>query len=351
MSRNPNLVCSREHHEQAPISGVCLNQQCQQNRAFCVACKVEFHKGHEADYMHFQAYPQWIATCLKPYQEFTPFQDTVLQTSNKLNDVLNLANNFRNQDISTMSIGQLEQYTKGLLTLKSSEAQLTSLINKVKADIGNLLLLLKPITGQQSASQQQQLIQSQSTSGIKQGGQSIQQVQPPVNAQPTQLNLTFSDKSKISPNIKIEKGGKQASGIGFVICDFVIPKDRDSIFAFKYNSGFSIALGLCYKERTVEQNYSEKLQKTGHGFYLITSASMSFSHSDEQVNNKSHKFKINPPDVIALRIKSSQKSLTWIINKEEVLVILQIMQTMTIDLSKELQPFIDICGVVDLVDA
>ncbi|CAD8201681.1 unnamed protein product [Paramecium octaurelia] len=342
MSRNPNLQCSRDGHDQSPITGVCSNSQCQSNKAFCVACKVEFHKGHEGELVYFQNYPQWIANCLKPYQEFTTFQDTVLQTSNKLNEVLSQANYLKNQDISAMSLTQLEQYTKGLLSLKSSEAQLSSAINKVKNDLSTLLLVLKPMSGQQGGGQQQQQIIQTQALQQNQSSQQLKQGQP-QNVAPTQLNLTFSDKNKISPNIKIEKGGKQASGIGFFICDFVIPKDRDSIFSFKYNSGFSIALGLCYKDRTIEQNYSNKLQKTGHEFYLITSASMSYSHSDEQVNNKSQKFKISPPDVVTLRIRANQKQLTWIVNKEEVL-------TMTIDLSKELQPFIDICGVVDIID-
>lgn len=65
----------------------------------------------------------------------------------------------------------------------------------------------------------------------------------------------FSDKYSAIQNITIEKNGKQACGIGFALCDYVIPKNEEKILSFKYLSGFSFALGLCQLEKLIESNY------------------------------------------------------------------------------------------------
>lgn len=53
----------------------------------------------------------------------------------------------------------------------------------------------------------------------------------------------------------MDKNGKQASGIGFILCDYVIPKNKETILTFKFVSGFSIALGLCHIDKPIEVNY------------------------------------------------------------------------------------------------
>ncbi|CAD8091892.1 unnamed protein product [Paramecium primaurelia] len=329
------LKCQQNDHEESQILGVCINEKCKNLRPYCIGCKVEFHKGHENDLKQYGQLQSWIDQCLKSYQNLINFQGFILQLSNLLNETMNLLYSQKNQDIDSMGISQLENFIKKLMGLQSIEKQVNFQINNLTNEINTFKSLIKTVLNTLRIIDNENL----EDKSLKKEQIQIQNIKPLK-----QDLLVFSEKYRAIQNIQIQNNGKQACGIGYVLCDYVIPKNEEKILKFKFVSGFSIALGLCHLEKPIESNYQDKLKNIGHGLYIIQSNSMSYSHLDASINNKSHqKIKIYQESIISLKIQTKQQLLTWIINNEEIF-------TMKIDTTKDLYPIIDICGIVEIVE-
>ncbi|CAD8110676.1 unnamed protein product [Paramecium sonneborni] len=332
------LKCQNDNHEESSILGVCIDTKCKYSRAYCVACKIEFHRGHEDKLQPFSQLNKWIAQSFNYYQNLLQFNGSILQFQNLLHETINLLQFNKEIDIFQMSIEQLTNFVNKLLVVEEIETKVSPQIKQIYQEINVFQSVCK------TALQQFSIVKDFK---IKEKILLIGNI-PQIQTQNIQLKRVdfckFSEKYRNIQKTQIEKDGKQASGIGYVMCDYLIPKNGESLLRFNYVSGFTLSLGLCHPKKLIESNFqNQQLSSKEHGLYLVQSNGLIYSHLDSSINGYNLKDKIFPQDIIELKINMQLQSVTWIVNQKKI-------YTMRIDTTQDLYPIADICGVVQIVD-
>ncbi|CAK57462.1 unnamed protein product (macronuclear) [Paramecium tetraurelia] len=153
-------------------------------------------------------------------------------------------------------------------------------------------------------------------------------------------NITISGQNLIA-----EQKTSESNGQRFTICEPCIPRNGVYKFGFKVikYAGW-IGVGVCHREVIVSANYKFNYTNIGHGSYLISNNSYSWSHLQKDLNSAHKSFDFGVGDIIIIEVDIPKKRITW--QKKKTLT----KFTMNLDTIQDLYPCANLCSPGDTVE-
>ncbi|CAD8080824.1 unnamed protein product [Paramecium primaurelia] len=310
------LTCCYEEHENSPIIGVCTNQNCKHKRAFCVACKPQFHKEHSDDLIRFNEFDSWVKSRRQLIEPMNQLVNECQSFQKALKCLVGNLDQNNQPDFESMSCSEIEVYINQLILLEKSQVNLIpkikSLINfqeKLKKEIESLILNKELCQNQQlSIEELEYQNQLNSTYLIKDDDIKIEEQKEIDKC--VKIHFRFSQELKYE-EITLTNNQSIAQGDLFALCEPVLPLNVSTKFAFKCHED-GIYIGVCRKELIKIANFNPKLNKLGHGAYLIFCDGSVYSHLEKEKNYTKQSFKYGKNDIIQVIVNINEQKITWI---------------------------------------
>ncbi|CAD8152316.1 unnamed protein product [Paramecium octaurelia] len=346
------LTCSYEEHENSPIIGICTNKNCKHKRTYCIACKPQFHTEHSDDLVRLHEFDSWIKSRRQLIEPVNQLIGEVQSFQKSLKCLVENVDKKSQPDLETLNCSEIEEYINQLILLEKSQVrlipkirQLISFQEKLKKEIESLILNKELSENEQLTIQELCYSQQMNSSCIiKDDDIKIEEYKETDKY--TKIQIKFSQELKYE-DITLTKNQLIAQGDLFALCEPVLPMNLSTKFAFKCHED-GIYIGVCRKELIQKANFNPKLNKIGHGAYLIFCDGSVYSHLEKEKNLTKQSFKYAKNDIIQVIVQMAEQKITWIkqYTNEEF--------SMKLEIAEDLCPCVQLWGKpgtqVEIVD-
>ncbi|CAD8212082.1 unnamed protein product [Paramecium octaurelia] len=319
------LQCLYSNHNNSQIVGVCLNEDCCSQRAYCKECIEPLHFNHIQDLCSLNQFGIKMQQANLTLDSLTMRLEQAKSQIESISKFYKQLFSFLQSDFYNLSHQRFNPVIDQFISIKKIEKELLPMLGNICNDFQPMMAKFFEIQNYQI---KQEFCRYQS-----------QIVEP--------LNIVFPNTMD---NINVFDKGKQvikpSLGYQFVICDPVIPKQKRVTFTFEILSvGLRTAIGVCHKD------INTKIQqlKEGHGSYLMVNSGNCFESSKSQGTNTT--FVFDKGSKILVEVNTIQKKIIWknLDNLNEYSV--------AIDTSKDLYPCLRLscknqqeCSSVKIID-
>ncbi|CAD8105894.1 unnamed protein product [Paramecium primaurelia] len=164
------LQCLKEYHYSKPIMGVCIDQQCIEDKSFCHECYMNCHRHDKNKLYLFPSLEDWFK------QFFMKFECAIQEMTESFSLIENLKKNF-----NQFKIAQLNLFMKEVVNLEKQ-------IDMLNLNLNSFILQLCQLSQQTQQNQQSQQTQQNQQSQQNQQNQQSQYNQQNQQSQYNQQN-------------------------------------------------------------------------------------------------------------------------------------------------------------------
>ncbi|CAK65175.1 unnamed protein product (macronuclear) [Paramecium tetraurelia] len=300
------LLCLYSNHNNSQILGLCLNEDCCSQRAYCKECIETLHFNHLNDLCSLDSFGKKIQEASLTLDSLSKRLEQVKSYIESITKCQKQLFSFLQSDFYNLSHQRFNPIIDQLIAIKKIDKELIPMLGNICKDFQPMMAKFLEIQDYQN---KQEFCRVQS-----------QIVEP--------LNIVFHNTmDSIYVFDQGKKAMKSTLGYQFVICHPVIPKQKRVCFTFEILSvGLRTALGVCHKDINI------KIQqlKEGHGSYIMVNSGNCFESSKPQGTKTT--FEFEKGSKILVEVNTIQKKIIWknLDNLSEYSV--------AIDTSKDLYP-------------